>query len=36
VRRVLVRNRGFVLALWFLVIAALVLVRFWDYWSTLV
>src|ERR671910_87728 len=36
VRRVLVRNRGFVLTLWFLVIAALVLVRFWDYWSTLV
>jgi uncharacterized membrane protein len=36
VRRVLVRNRGFVLALWFLVIAALILVRFWDYWSSLV
>ena len=34
VRRLLVRNRGFVLALWFLVIAALVLVRFWDYWSS--
>jgi hypothetical protein len=33
---VLVRNRGFVLALWFLVIAALILVRFWDYWSSLV
>jgi len=36
VRRVVVRNRNFVLALWFLVIAALILVRFWDYWSSLV
>jgi uncharacterized membrane protein len=35
-RRLFVRNRGFVLGLWFLVIAALILVRFWDYWSSLV
>ena len=35
-RRALARNRGLILILWFLLIAALILVRFWDYWSTLV
>jgi uncharacterized membrane protein len=36
VRRVLVRNGGPVLVLWFLALTVLILVRFWDYWSTLV
>ncbi|HEX2362539.1 MAG TPA: vitamin K epoxide reductase family protein [Jiangellaceae bacterium] len=35
-RRFAVRNRGLVLAAWYLVVVGLVLVRFWDYWSSLV
>jgi uncharacterized membrane protein len=35
-RRLVVRNRGLVLAIWYLVVTGLVLVRFWDYWSSLV
>jgi uncharacterized membrane protein len=35
-RRFVVRNRGLVLAVWYVVVAGLVLVRFWDYWSSLV
>jgi uncharacterized membrane protein len=35
-RRFVVRNRGLVLAIWYLVVIGLVLVRFWDYWSSLV
>ncbi|MPZ00243.1 MAG: vitamin K epoxide reductase [Actinophytocola sp.] len=33
---VLVRYHSAVLALWFVAIIALIAVRFWDYWSTLV
>ena len=36
VRRFTLRDRGLVLAAWYLVITGLVLVRFWDYWSSLV
>jgi uncharacterized membrane protein len=36
VRSFLVRNRALVLVLWFLALAVLILVRFWDYWSSLV
>ncbi|MGH9252284.1 MAG: vitamin K epoxide reductase family protein [Acidimicrobiales bacterium] len=36
VRTFMVRNRGLVLALWFLALAVLILIRFWDYWSSLV
>jgi uncharacterized membrane protein len=36
VRGFLVRNGGLVLVLWFLTLTVLILVRFWDYWSTLV
>ncbi|MGH8776526.1 MAG: vitamin K epoxide reductase family protein [Jiangellaceae bacterium] len=36
VRSSLMRNGGLVILLWFVVIAALILVRFWDYWSSLV
>ncbi|MGH8824918.1 MAG: vitamin K epoxide reductase family protein [Jiangellaceae bacterium] len=36
VRSFLVRNRGLVLGLWFVALAVLVLIRFWDYWSSLV
>ncbi|MPY82783.1 MAG: Vitamin K epoxide reductase [Actinophytocola sp.] len=32
----LARYHSFVLALWFVVIIALIAVKFWDYWSTLV
>ena len=35
-RRSVVRNRGLVLAAWYLVVAGLVLVRFWEYWASLV
>ena len=35
-RRFVVRNRGLVLAAWYLVVAGLVLVRFWEYWASLV
>jgi uncharacterized membrane protein len=35
-RRFLVRNRGLVLAAWYLVVAGPVLVRFWAYWASLV
>jgi uncharacterized membrane protein len=35
-RRFAVRNRGLVLAVWYLVVTGLVLIRFWDYWSSLV
>jgi uncharacterized membrane protein len=35
-RRVAVRNRDLVLAAWYLVVTGLVLIRFWDYWSSLV
>jgi hypothetical protein len=31
-----VRNRALVLVLWFVALAILILVRFWDYWSSLV
>jgi uncharacterized membrane protein len=34
--RFAVRNRGLVLAAWYLVVTGMVLVRFWDYWSSLV
>jgi uncharacterized membrane protein len=34
-RRFAVRNRGLVLAAWYLVVTGLVLIRFWDYWSSL-
>jgi uncharacterized membrane protein len=34
-RRFAVRNRGLVLAAWYLVVSGLVLVQFWDYWSSL-
>jgi uncharacterized membrane protein len=36
VRSFLVRNRGLVLAAWFLALVVLILLRFWDYWSSLV
>lgn len=36
VRSFLVRNGGLVLVLWFLALTVLILVRFWDYWSSLV
>jgi len=36
VRTFLVRNRALVLVLWFLALTVLILVRFWDYWSSLV
>ena len=36
VRSFLVRNRALVLVLWFVALAILILVRFWDYWSSLV
>jgi uncharacterized membrane protein len=36
VRRFAVRNRGLVLAAWYLAVTGLVLVRFWDYWSSLI
>jgi uncharacterized membrane protein len=36
VRSFLVRNRALVLVLWFLALTVLILVRFWDYWSSLV
>ena len=36
VRSFLVRNRALVLVLWFFALAVLILVRFWDYWSSLV
>jgi uncharacterized membrane protein len=35
-RRFVVRNRGLVLAAWYLVVAGLVLVQFWEYWASLV
>jgi uncharacterized membrane protein len=35
-RRFVVRNRGLVLAAWYLVVAGLVLVQFWAYWASLV
>jgi hypothetical protein len=31
-----VRNRALVLVLWFVALAILILVRFWDYWYSLV
>jgi uncharacterized membrane protein len=34
-RQFVVRNRGLVLAVWYLAVTGLVLVRFWDYWSSL-
>mgnify|MGYP002737272128 FL=1 len=34
-RSAVVRNRGMIVLLWFVVIAAAILVQFWDYWSSL-
>ena len=36
VRNVLVRNRALILLAWYLLIVAVILVQFWDYWSTLI
>lgn len=36
VRNVLARNKALIVVLWYLVIAAAILVQFWDYWSTLI
>jgi uncharacterized membrane protein len=36
VRSFLIRNRALVLVSWFLALAILILLRFWDYWSSLV
>jgi uncharacterized membrane protein len=35
-RRFVVRNRALILTGWFLAVAALILARFWDYWTSLV
>ncbi len=35
-RNFLVRNKALIVLAWYLLIAAVILVQFWDYWSTLI
>ena len=36
VRNFLVRNRALIVLAWYLVIVTAILIKFWDYWSTLI
>jgi uncharacterized membrane protein len=36
VRNALVRNRAIIVLVWFGIIAAAILIQFWDYWSSLI
>jgi hypothetical protein len=36
VRNFLVRNKALIVLAWYLVIVTAILIKFWDYWSTLI